>query len=640
MRNGQGVARFWSWLTAALAFSMFGGAASGELGGAPDEALAVVAWAGSDALAEPYAGSKLAMLAGRSAWSELPGQLRKSWSETAIRTGIDPQFRRLVDRGLDLFGPLSKRGGTAWGMPAGDDGSPPVVVLRLEPGDPAAGEQFRASLDELFAALPRDAAPLRAEVHAMPDGSVAVVWNGSVDDAVVAGSSWAQRPAWSRITGGFDGPAALAVGLNVKAIFRETEAATFRAGLWRNTRADKAGIMNTLRSLGLDGAGDLVWANGFDGRGGWSNRMFLEAPAPRAGLLSLLDHAQLEQDAWASVPGDAEVVSMLALDVGTAVDELKRVVLSFAEWASDEPGFEEDMEQGLRSAEAVLGLDVEADLIDRLGTTWTLTMDPMAGGQGFLGIVLSSPLPEPEPVMFSLDKLARTGNGALRMGFTAAEMPWIQMGLMSERIDGVRLTRLGTPAVSPTWTVHDGQLLIGLQPESVVATVQRRRGEIMPMPLEGNGSPEALLNSELLRDGRIVYASMINLPETAPQSQAVNLIGGRLLTGTVEMISGRPMPRLLPTLPEVMPLLERSWTIGVVSEDGLALDSSTPFPAATLYGPGGGGEMQIVGMIISAVAEAGEAARQAGRRADDPGYDQPGEARPPEQEPPTRRVPY
>ncbi|MEM7577427.1 MAG: hypothetical protein AAF328_08120 [Planctomycetota bacterium] len=627
--------RFRFWFRAGLALSALGlcGPASGELGSAPDEALAVVAWAGSDALAEPYAGSKLAALAERSAWSDLPGQLRKSWTETAIRTGIDPQVRRLIDRGLDLVGPLSGRGVTAWVMPAGQDGSPPVVVIRLEPGDAAAGEQFRTSLIELFAALPREAAALRAGVHAMPDGGVAVVWNGESADAVVAGPSWSQRPAWQRITGGFDGPAALAVGLNVEAIFRETEAATFRAGIWNGTRADHAGIMNSLRSLGLEGVGDLVWANGFDGRGGWSNRLFLEAPAPRKGLVSLLDHASLEPAAWASVPGDAEVVSVLALDAGKAVDELKQIVLSFAEWSVDEPGFEQDMERGLRSAESVLGLDLEADLIDRLGTTWTLTLDPMAGGQGFLGVVVSSPLPEPEPVMFSLDKLARTGNGALRMGFTAAEMPWIRMGLMTERVDGVRLTRLGTPALSPTWAIHDGQLLIGLQPESVVATVQRQRGEVPAMPMQGAGSPEALLRSELLRDGRVVYASMVNLPATAPQSQAVNLLGGRVLTGMVEMVSGRPMPRLLPTLPEVVPQLERSWSFAVVGDDGLAMDSSTPFPAATLYGPGGGGELQVVGMILGALAEAGEAAREAKRRAED---EQQGQ----DSEPPTRRVPY
>ncbi len=635
MRHGRRTLWFRGWATiASLAF--FSGTAGGELGGAPDDALAVVAWAGSDALAGPYAGSKLSALAERSAWSELPGALRQAWSETAIRADVDPRVRRLIEEGVALLGPLSGRGGTAWVMPAGDDGSPPVVVVRLEPGDAAAGEQARASLEALFAALPREAAALRAEVHAMPDGSVAVVWNGGVADAVVTDRRWVQRPAWSRITGGFDGPAALAVGLNIEAIFRATEAATFRAGIWQGTRADQAGIMNSLRSLGLDGVGDLVWANGFDGRGGWSNRMFLEAPAPRSGLLSLLDHARLEPDSWASVPGDAEVVSVLAIDMGKAVDELKRIAVSFAQWAADEPGFEEDMEQGLRSAEAMLGLDLEADLIDRLGTTWTLTMDPMAGGQGFLGIVVSSPLPEPEPVMFSLDKLARTGNGALRMGFTAVEMPWVQMGLMTERVDGVRLTRLGMPAFSPTWAVHDGQLLLGLQPESVVATVQRQRGEVPAMPMEGVGSPEALLQSELLRDGRIVYASMLNLPETAPQSQAVNLLGGRLLSGAVEMVSGRPMPRLLPTLPEVVPLLERSWTFAVVSDDGLAVDSSTPFPAATLYGPGGGGEMQIVGVILSALAEAGGSAR----RNEDPEQDPPGRAGQPSDEARTPRAPF
>jgi hypothetical protein len=224
-------------------------------------------------------------------------------------------------------------------------------------------------------------------------------------------------------------------------------------------------------------------------------------------------------------------------------------------------------------------------------------------------------------MLFTLDKLSRTGNGALRMAFAAGEVPWIQMGLMTERVDGVRLTRLGTPAVSPTWAVHEGSLLVGLQPESVVATVQRERAGLPAMPVEGAGAPTLTLQSDLLTDGRIVYASMLNLPATAPQSQVMNVLGGRLLTGTVEMISGRPLPRLMPTLPEVVPLLERSWTFGAVSDAGFAMQSSTPFPAATLYGPGGGGEMQVLGAIISGLAEAGEAARDASRDAETTGDD-------------------
>ncbi len=114
----------------------------------------------------------------------------------------------------------------------------------------------------------------------------------------------------------------------------------------RDAAEGSAEVQRVLRMLGLDGLGTIAIRYGLDGhvmRGG----IFVESPAPRRGLLELLDQPTMSPEPPAWVAADVGDYSHLSFDLAAAYAHIKRLVL-------DE--FGQQAEQGFQMAEgAVMG---------------------------------------------------------------------------------------------------------------------------------------------------------------------------------------------------------------------------------------------------------------------------------------------
>ena len=86
-------------------------------------------------------------------------------------------------------------------------------------------------------------------------------------------------------------------------------------------------VVQILKALGLDGLGVMAYRQALDGNL-WRAGMFLEAPAPRQGLMGLLDQEALAPEPPAWVPADIVGYAQFSFDLGKAYQLIKETVIA------------------------------------------------------------------------------------------------------------------------------------------------------------------------------------------------------------------------------------------------------------------------------------------------------------------------
>ena len=93
-------------------------------------------------------------------------------------------------------------------------------------------------------------------------------------------------------------------------------------------------VMQMLKTLGLDGFGVAAYRQSLDGNL-WRSGMFLEAPAPREGLMAMLDQEPLAPEPPAWVPADIVGYGQFSFDLGKAYQLIKdTIIATFGEAAA------------------------------------------------------------------------------------------------------------------------------------------------------------------------------------------------------------------------------------------------------------------------------------------------------------------
>ena len=151
-----------------------------------------------------------------------------------------------------------------------------------------------------------------------------------------------------------------------------------------------------IRALGLDGAKRVVGRWGFRGRA-LLTAVRVEAPAPRVGLLALLDQPRLRVDALPPIPRAAGAVAIGMLDPGPALDALVGAL------KAADPGSAPAVDAALAEADAAVraatGLRLRADLLAQLGPSWCAYSTRVAIGA-------AAPVPVPTVVVAVRDRAA------------------------------------------------------------------------------------------------------------------------------------------------------------------------------------------------------------------------------------------
>ncbi|MEM9915355.1 MAG: hypothetical protein AAF911_10370 [Planctomycetota bacterium] len=605
----------------------------------PVDAVAYFGWAGTDSLTDAYAQSTLQDVI------ELidTDKLRTAWRSAmpTLRQEIDdPEFQQQTKHLTELWG-VSVRGAMAVYVtlpPSPAGGEPPATLTR----DFEAG----ASIEDVIEAMEADAS---AHASALP--GVVLLWQPvtgddrkdlldglkfyqaksthrselvvdgpivslrinqpppNLDPDVVidpeAPGSLADVPRFAEAVAQLETPGPLFAYFDVPALVadaasRLTNTSTVHEHDGTTHSVDAANpALALFEPLGLYALGPAVITSGFDARG-WRTQAYLSAPAPRIGLASLLDAPALTADDLGRPPAEAPWMTAVSFDTNLLMDLVREVANALG---PDQAGM---FEEGLATASGMVGVDVENQLIRGFGPAWSMYVDPDAAGTSLMSLTVVNRLLDPEGVERGMRSVQMFANLAM-LGAMADEDFKVQVH--TQTYGDVDLHTLGTPLLSPTWAIVEGQLVAGLMPHTVLNAIDRLD---QPNSLAQQDDFAAL--RENIGTRRLTSISWVDLQQTAANSYQNFLLLESLVTGGASMATGQPMPMVLPPLGRLKPYLEPAHGIGWVDDAGWHYDSVSPFPGATLLAPQTSSTSVLgptsIGVLLPALGAARRTARQ------------------------------
>ncbi|MBL8853460.1 MAG: DUF1559 domain-containing protein [Planctomycetaceae bacterium] len=251
------------------------------------------------------------------------------------------------------------------------------------------------------------------------------------------------------------------------------------------------------------------------------------------------------------------------------------------------------------------GVDLEEDLLDPLGDVWTIHN---AAGDGWLsGLALTVSVDDPEGLSSGLAKLI---NSYSRETGDDPEMAKISQRKMGDMNVFTMSFPFGPIPVLPSWTIHNGRLMVTLFPDTLPAIAQAPDRSLL------SSSSEVRSHFETSQDGDSIL--MLSYVDTQrqfevlyPYAQMVVAMGSNAVRGLPgpdaesfgEVIDGLMLPssrvihrHLLPTVS----VLKRN-------KSGFQLETQAtlPIPDVTVMAP------VAVGLLVPAVQQARVAAMRA-----------------------------
>jgi hypothetical protein len=355
-------------------------------------------------------------------------------------------------------------------------------------------------------------------------------------------------------------------------------------------------------ALNIEGIGAVAITSGFNGKD-WSTRAFLSAPAPRTGLMSLLETPAVEDEHLALIPKDATFASVSSFDLGKLIDVAREVSQALG------PDVEDQFETGLAMGSGMLGVNLEDGFLRGLGPIWMVYTSPDVMGESAMGGVLVNPLADADSVEQALRTLQAVGNVGLMQAQQSDPNIPVRIQFHPVQYGEVIINQLGIPLFTPSWAIHDGKLYAAMYPQAILAAIDR------------NGEGPSLLDNEkfvamrkALAPGRITGVTFTDLPATLPNNYGSLIMIESLLFGGGSMFTGQPMPSFVPPLsrirPHVRPIAATAW----IDEHGVHSRSSSPFPGASLFASQSSGLSSSMPLFLGGFVEGLEEARRTSRR--------------------------
>lgn len=554
----------------------------------PGDVLLYVGWAGTEAVEARYEGTHLQAVLDQT-------QVGTLFRDVLPQLVVEhEQVRALAG---ELWPVLSVMGARPWALYVRgemvDDVSPiGEAVLLIDAGDEAArvaqaAERWRAMFEQHAGmGAPPTAVETDAGLVTIRLGVEPSEWEAA--ESLAANERFLQARAYGR---------AEAVSVLYADLARVIEliASVPDAGL------DRAMVA----ALGLDGLEQLVATGGFvDQR--WQSDVFLSMPADRrSGLLTLLDPEPMDESVLDRVPFNAIWASASQFDLSALLDEVRRAL------HSADPQAGEQLEGVLMQVSMMLGVDLEAELIDALGPTWVMHHDPRVVGFGGMGGVLRNRLRDPEAFDATLGHLERSLNHLLEQQQAGAPLNW---RLVRTEHEGVTIRSAVLPLISPSWAVHDGYLHVALLPQAVMQAVEAPGRSIRQKP------GYRAFREELGVDAELGGMSYVELQFTAQTTYQGYVALSQALPAVAVALGADEPAWLLPPLGAIMDHLGPAGGVSWTDDAGWHSRQSSPFPGSTLLGrtalPGLFGDSALIqanAMMVGTMLPALGAARRTAR---------------------------
>ena len=556
----------------------------------PADTVVYVGWAGADGLGSQYKDSHLKALLEASNFPKFIDDFLPKVIERARQE--EPELRDAL-AGVGSFGPFWHRPcALAFGgfdLNNADQPIPRFLFVCNAPGKDgdALRKQFDAMVQQGLRAAGADA-PQGTPIKSFRAGDLVGLSTGyDQPEKMVAGggNALSNSAAFKATIARVGKEPALALYVDAEAAIKQVNQAVEKSGnahvseTWPRVR----------EALGLDGLKRVVFAQGFDGKD-WGTQCFVEAPAPRKGLVAMLDAGPVSDEMLKVVPATSTLAGVSRFDFARLIDEVRGAIEKVDENAAAQ------FDAGLNQLQAVLAMDVKRDLLAALGDEWAYYTDPMTGGRGAMGFVIVNHLRDAEKVEQSLNRI-----GQLAQGIAAQQGPdaKVNVAIRQTKAGDVTVKYVASPMFTPSWAIHGGNLYFGIYPQVVAsAAAHASRGG----GLLDNKDFVALRQRLLAGAGGGARASSVqfmDLPKTAPSSyQTWLLVSSLARFGDVMGIESPAM--LFPTMDVLMQHLSPAGSVSWTDDAGWHMRAVSPFPGSTLLAADTGGMMSMQSSALMA----------------------------------------
>ncbi len=224
-----------------------------------------------------------------------------------------------------------------------------------------------------------------------------------------------------------------------------------------------------LEKLGLRGLKQFSFHVGFKDKLIRST-IALHMPGKREGLLRMLDSdAPLDFKALPKFPPDATSVAVTRFDAGTIYESIIDAI--DVSLGAFQPNEVEEFHKQLQEAQDALGIDLQQDLFDALGSTLAIYNAPSEGPLN-LGMAAAIKVKDRKKLTKTLETLVNTLPAT-----TGADVRLKKRDYHGATVYSVHIEAPGFP-FEPTYTItEDGWLVVGLLPQSVQGFLYRNADE-------------------------------------------------------------------------------------------------------------------------------------------------------------------
>lgn len=535
---------------------------------APDDALLYIGWRGVDNLGAEYDQTNLKALVDASGWRELMDRTVPSLVNRIVRDQRDAAPALHAAR--QVLGALWRYETmicfTGVDIDRGRDPQPRLLIVCN------AGDDARPIAETLLALADADDLARAGASITHADGRL-VLSTGLAPGAPAlhgdrATSLMMAHHFQRALAKGHDRPV-LTIYINTQAVLQMVDRAMLEARdpqaaqMWPKI-ADAAGITNLKQ---------VVYTGGFDGKQ-WTDAAFIEAPAPRTGLLALLESDPLDADALRAIPASVTRFGIANIDFAKLLAEVRVAA------AKIDPDAQREIDLMLRQAQAVVMLDLERGLINALGARWTWYVDPAGAGANMMNMVITNRVRDKAKLTQTLNGLANTAN--MLIASQLRETP-VQVRFKQRQVDGLTMTYLATPVVSPTWTIHDDTLYFALHPQSVATAVAGARDAQRESILDNKAFTTTMDQLKRITGADAPNSvSYVDVPALAPQGYAGMLVMAQAVSGAGELFGIDAPMMLMPRYDQIRPLLSPSASVTWTDDGGWHMQSLSAFPGADM----------------------------------------------------------
>jgi hypothetical protein len=320
-------------------------------------------------------------------------------------------------------------------------------------------------------------------------------------------------------------------------------------------------------ALGLDALKSLTLHVGFAGRYQQTS-LVLSLKGKRRGIMKLIPSAEASLDRLPPLPPDATSVTAVSINARAWADFTVRMQRAIGLFSFTGTG---KAQNPFAEIDNALGIDVRKDLLDALGSTAVLYSSP-GEGFSFLSTSVAVQVKDARKLKATLETMAQTlaadGTSVKKSRYRGVDVYTYRLG---------RGGFTGGLPLAPTWTVHDGWLVVGLNPPAVQGHILRSSKRFtawQPPPLAREFLSDLKKNSRAKIIGFCVADLRASLKQSVVFGQIIVSVLNTIQEGTLD-------PSLVPHFQSLTEPLAPNVMALVDEGDALRLEMKGSLPLPT-----------------------------------------------------------